>query len=151
MKLAEALQERADLNRNIEQLKTRLKNNVLTQEGEEPVEDPGKLKRELDQSAERLSFLISRINLTNSRVEVDGETLTSMIARKDVLSLKIQAYKDIVNTASQSSYRARGTEIRIKPTIDVSSWQKEIDKMSKDLRKLDNKLQESNWNTELIE
>ena len=34
MKLAEALQERADLNRNIEQLKSRLNNNVLVQEGE---------------------------------------------------------------------------------------------------------------------
>ncbi len=33
MKLAEALQERADLNRKIEQLKSRLNNNVLVQEG----------------------------------------------------------------------------------------------------------------------
>lgn len=33
MKLAEALQERADINRNIEQLKNRLNNNVLVQEG----------------------------------------------------------------------------------------------------------------------
>ena len=35
MKLAEALQERADINRNIEQLKKRLNNNVLVQEGEQ--------------------------------------------------------------------------------------------------------------------
>ena len=40
MKLAEALQERADLNRNIEQLRSRLRNNVLVQEGEQPAEDP---------------------------------------------------------------------------------------------------------------
>lgn len=33
MKLAEALQERADINRNIEQLKNRLNHNVLVQEG----------------------------------------------------------------------------------------------------------------------
>ncbi|MEO2800040.1 DIP1984 family protein, partial [Flavonifractor plautii] len=36
MKLAEALQERADLNRNIEQLKNRLSSNALVQEGEQP-------------------------------------------------------------------------------------------------------------------
>ena len=44
MKLAEALQERADLNRKIEQLQDRLSNNVLVQEGEQTAEDPEKLK-----------------------------------------------------------------------------------------------------------
>ena len=36
MKLAEALQERADLNRRIEQLRNRLENSALVQEGERP-------------------------------------------------------------------------------------------------------------------
>ena len=45
MKLAEALQERADLNRKIAQLKSRLLNNVLVQEGEKTVEDPNFLTR----------------------------------------------------------------------------------------------------------
>ena len=40
MKLAEALQERADLNRTIQQLKERLDNNVLVQEGQQPAEQP---------------------------------------------------------------------------------------------------------------
>ena len=39
MKLAEALQERADLNRQIEQLQARLYNNAVVQEGEKPAED----------------------------------------------------------------------------------------------------------------
>ena len=67
MKLAEALQERADLNRNIEQLRKRLNSNVLVQEGERTAEEPERLKRELDASVERLAYLISRINLTNSQ------------------------------------------------------------------------------------
>ena len=151
MKLAEALQERADLNRNIEQLKSRLENNVLVQEGEAPAEAPETLKRELDAAVARLSHLISRINLTNSRVEVDGQTLTELIARKDALSLKIHVYRDVVCAGSQTSYRARNTEIKIKSAIVVADWQAEIDKMAKELRLLDNKLQESNWKTELIE
>ena len=48
MKLAEALQERADINRSIEQLNSRLNNNILVQEGEKPAEDPMKLKNELE-------------------------------------------------------------------------------------------------------
>ena len=151
MKLAEALQERADLNRNIEQLENRLNHNVLVQEGEQTAEEPERLKRELDAAIERLAYLISHINLTNCSTEIDGQTLTELIAKKDALSLKISTYKDIVHTASQTSYRARNTEIKIKSTITVADWQREIDGMAKELRLLDNKLQESNWNTALIE
>ena len=151
MKLAEALQERADLNRNIEQLKARLLNNVLAQEGERTAEDPEALKRELDGAVERLAFLMARINLTNSRVFLDGQTLTELIAKKDALSLKIHTCKDIVYTASQTAYRARNTEIRIQSTIPVADWQAEIDGMARELRLLDNQLQACNWTTELIE
>lgn len=151
MKLAEALQERADLNRNIEQLQSRLNNNVLVQEGEEPAEDPQKLKEMLDESIARLAYLIKCINQTNCQTIIDGKSLTELIAQKDALSLKIHAYKDIVYTAAQSVYRARNTEIKIKQAINVASWQAEIDQMAKNLRLLDNKLQENNWQTDLIE
>ena len=60
MKLAEALQERADLNRKIEQLQDRLSNNVLVQEGEQTAEDPEKLKDELDSAILRLAALITQ-------------------------------------------------------------------------------------------
>ena len=149
MKLAEALQERADINRNIEQLKKRLNNNVLVQEGEQTAEDPEKLKQELDNSLERLTYLIAHINQTNCETKIDGETLTELIAKKDTLLLKLSVYKDIVYSGSQTSYRARNTEIKIKSAISVSGWQTEIDRLSKELRLLDNKLQETNWNTDL--
>ncbi len=151
MKLAEALQERADLNRKIEQLKSRLSNNVLVQEGESPAEKPEKLKRELDASIERLAYLIARINATNCSTRIDGQTLTELIAQKDALSIKIAAYKDIVYVGSQSASRARNTEIKIKPAIVVSDWQEEVDAMAKALRLADNRLQACNWNTDLIE
>ena len=115
MKLAEALQERADLNRNIEQLKNRLSSNALVQEGEQPVECPENLKQ------------------------------------KDALSLKLHVYRDVVYAGSQISYRARNTEIKIRSAFSVADWQKEIDRMSKELRRLDNRLQESNWKTDLVE
>lgn len=151
MKLAEALQERADLNRSIEQLRSRLDSNSLVQEGEMPAEDPNSLKRELDSSLERLAYLIARINITNCRTTCDGQSLTELIAKKDALTVKISAYRDIVSTASQLAYRARSTEIKIKPTISVVDWQNEVDRMSKELRLLDNRLQACNWTTELIE
>ncbi len=151
MKLAEALQERSDLNRAIAQLKERLNDNALVQEGETTAEDPEQLKQALDQSILRLSHLIRCINQTNCATQIGGETLTALIAKKDALSLKISIYKEIAATGSQTSYRARNTEIKIKSAISVADWRSEIDRMAKELRLLDNQLQQCNWSTELIE
>lgn len=75
MKLSEALQERADLNKNIAELQNRLENCLLVQEGEEPVEDPVQLLRELDGSVERLEKLMAAVNLTNCNTVADGMKL----------------------------------------------------------------------------
>lgn len=151
MKLAVALQERADINRKIEELKKRLKSNVLIQEGESPEEEPNSLKSELDSTIARLGVLIAKINLTNSQTVVDGKTLTELIAQKDALQLSIYTYKEIVDVANQKTYRSRNTEIKIKTAISVVDWQKRIDALSKELRLLDIKIQETNWKIDLIE
>lgn len=150
MKLAEALQERADLNIRIQQLRSRLENNAFVQEGEQPSENPKDLLTELNEGVNRLEWLIGSINLTNCTTSVDGQTLTEMIAKKDALTLKLSVYRDFVNTASRSAYRARNTEIKILPTVSVAELQKQVDLMSKELRLLENLLQQTNWTTELI-
>ena len=43
------------------------------------------------------------------------------------------------------------SKMKIKPTVCVADWQAEIDRMSKELDLLDNKLQQSNWKTKRIE
>ena len=149
MKLAEALQERADLNRQIEQLKFRLANNAITQEGEAPAEDPGQLLERLDRSVARLEELMAAINLANCRTVVDGMTLTQLIARKDCLRLKIEAYRELAEAASQTAHRATRSEIRILSAVDVKAIQADVDAMAKELRLLDNQLQQTNWTTDL--
>ena len=151
MKLAEALQERADLNRKLDELRRRLCNNVLTQEGEAPSEDPSALLRELDAAIARLETLMAQINLTNCRTKAGGMTLTELIAKKDALMLKLSAYRDLVYTAGQSVSRARGTEIRVVAVLKASELQKQVDETAKEIRRLDNLLQETNWKTKLIE
>ncbi len=150
MKLAEALQERADLNRKIDELRRRLGNAVLVQEGEEPVEDPAELLKELDLAVARLEELMAAINLTNCKTKVNGMTLTALIAKKDTLMLKLSAYRDLVYTAGQNTSRARGTEIRVKALLKASDLQKAADQTAKEVRELDNLLQETNWKTELV-
>lgn len=151
MKLAEALQERADLNRRIEQLRYRLNNNVLVQEGEKPLEDPAALLEELEGSLARLEWLIARINLTNCAVKVEGRSLTELIARRDVLSLRADAYRRLVEEASQNTHRATRTEIKILSAVDVPALQRQADDASHELRLLDNTLQATNWTADLME
>ena len=151
MKLAEALQERADLNRRIEQLRYRLSNNVLVQEGEKPLEDPAALLEELESSFTRLEWLIARINLTNCAVKVEGRSLTELIARRDVLSLRAEAYRRLVEEASQNTHRATRTEIKILSAVNVPALQRQADDASLELRLLDNTLQATNWTADLME
>ncbi|MBR4455893.1 MAG: DIP1984 family protein [Solobacterium sp.] len=149
MKLAEALQARADLNKKIAQLRTRIINNALVQEGEKTAENPADLMKQLNDAAAELENLIARINLTNSTVKTDDGTLTECIAKRDVMTMKLSILRDLINEASATAYRARGTEIRIRPAVDVASLQKEADRLARDLRLLDNHIQETNWTTEL--
>ena len=151
MKLAEALQIRADIQNRIEQIGTRLQNNATTQEGSEPAENPVELLKELDALLAQHEELVTRINITNSRTTDDkGETLTRLIARRDMLQKKVQMLRDLVGAASQLTNRYHLSEIRVISTINVADTQKKVDDMSKKLRETDIALQQLNWTVELL-
>ena len=149
MKLAEALQERADLNRRIAQLRSRLESNALVQEGEKPAEDPNDLWQELLACANRLEALMTQINLRNSQTLVEGQTLTALMAKRDCLRLKADACRELAEQASQLASRAAHTEIRILSAVDVRALQKQADGFAAELRRTDNLIQMTNWATEL--
>ena len=150
MKIAEALIERADIQKRIEQLRDRLSNNALVQEGEEPAEDPTSLLSELDRLEKRLCELDARINLTNANTVSGGMTVTEMLALRDCLAQKTDIMRDFLRAASQKWMRGRGSEIVVKSTVSVSELQKQVDDISKQLRELDTRIQGINWNTDLI-
>ena len=150
MRLAEALQERSDLNRKLDELRDRLSNNVIVQEGETPPEDPNELLTQFDAAAARLEELMARINMTNAATADGGETVTALIARKDALNQQVRTYRSVVNWASQTGHRARGTEIKVISAVDVRALQKKTDSLAQELRRIDNRIQELNWKTELL-
>ncbi len=150
MKLAEALQERADLRRAIGQLEARIVNNARIAQGVAPTEDPAELIRSLDGAMDRLTALITAINGTNSATIVDGKPLTEWIAHRDTLREKVEIYRRIVNEASDVAHRMTHSEILIVPAVDVPALNRQTDKMAKELRLIDNRIQSANWTTELI-
>jgi len=151
MKLAQALILRADTQKRIEQLKIRLLSNAKTQENEKPSEDPKLLLKELDKLTSELFRLICSINLTNSSAKFDGMSLTEMIAKKDVLTLKANVLREFATSASHKVDLYSNSEIKILSTFDVAALQKQVDALSKEIRELEMKLQEANWAVDLVE
>lgn len=65
--------------------------------------------------------------------------------------MRLSAYRTLASSAGSINFRARGSEIKLVPTVNVRDIQKEADHMAKQVRLLDNLLQSANWTTELIE
>ena len=150
MKLAEALSIRAELQKKTEQLEQRLKSVVKIQEGDTPEESPADLLAELYQATAQLEKLLYRINLTNLYTVMDGEPITAMIARKDVLTLEINVLRNVLKAATEPESRYSRSEIKYVKTIDTAKLRKKIDTLSAELRKTDLKIQETNWTADLM-
>lgn len=150
MKLAEALQIRADLQKRIEQMPMRLNNNAKVQEGSSPSENPQELLDELNRLLEQLEQLVVKINIANSRVVADdGTTMTALIARRDTLKRHIDIMRGFLDAASDLTPRHTLTEIRVISTVNVAELRKKCDALSKELRELEIKIQSLNWTLEM--
>ena len=151
MKLANALSQRAELQTRIHQLEARLYNNAQVQEGEQPAEDPRELLRELEEDYVRLEALISAINRTNNAARTeDGATLSDLLARRDCLRGKLGILRNFLDNASALVRRRTAGEIKVKSSVNVRELQKQVDGLSKELRQLEETVQETNWTTELL-
>lgn len=151
MKLAEALQIRADLQKRMSQMTERLTANATVQEGSLPAENPTELIREMDGMASQLEDLITRINITNATVKDEsGATITALIARRDILKQQAEAMRSFLYAASNIAPRRQSSDIRILSTVDVPSLRRDADRLSKEIRETDIRIQGLNWTTELI-
>ena len=150
MKLANALSQRSELQTRIRQLEGRLNNNALVQEGEQPAEDPMELLKELEADYTRLEELISAINRTNNATPAGDGTLSDLLAKRDCLKGKLSTLRNFLDNASAQVRRHSVSEIKIKSTVNVRQLQKQVDVLSKELRELEETIQEKNWTTELL-
>jgi hypothetical protein len=155
MKLAEALALRGDAQKRLEHLRSRIQTSARYQEGEDPAEDASALVAEADGVLVELEDLIRRINRTNTTALLDdGRTLTDAIARRDVLRLRRQLYigaADAASGRSQGTMRQMRTELRDVSALDVPSLRRRADDVAKELRELDNRIQQANWEVDLAD
>lgn len=151
MKLAEALAERADCQVRIEEVKKRLLRAARVQEGEQPPEDTAVLLAEVDRLCARLEELIAAINRTNAQTMFDGKrSISDAIASRDLLGKKRDVLVAVADAASTRQDRYSKSEVKFVATVSIALLQKQIDELAKSYRETDTKLQELNWNTELL-
>ena len=152
MKLAEALVLRADLQKRLAQIRTRLNQSALVQEGEQPPENPVELLAELEQMLAQLQDLMVRINKTNLQAALpDGTTLTDALAQRDILSLHHSIINNLADTAANRVERYGRSEIRKLATVEVAPLRRQIDELARQRRELDTAIQATNWTTDVLE
>lgn len=152
MKLAEALAQRADLQKRIAQMDGRLKAACRVQEGDEPAEQPAALFEEFNRCIDELESLIRRINRTNQSVVLaDGATIADKIALRDVLKMKVQQLQSLLSYLSERADRYTRQEIRYVNTVDVKEVRRKADDCSRRLRVTDCEIQSANWTYDLME
>jgi hypothetical protein len=151
MKLAEALILRADLKKKTEQLRGRLTRNVKVQEGDAPVERPEALLAEFDGIAAELEALIRRINWTNATAPFEGDLrIGDAVAMRDTLDLRIRIMREVIDEACERERFLTHSEIRFIPTVNAAVMQKELDELSRKRRDLDMRIQQTNWQVDLL-
>jgi len=147
MKLAEAMMQRADLDKKVSILGARLNDIALINKNYALEDEPKHLFEELNKSMKALSELVYRIHVTNMETIDNGTTITAMLTKEEILKMRINTLIRIKESASIDS-RFDKTIYTI--LINKAELQKELDECKSQLEKLDMKLQQLNWQTELI-
>lgn len=156
MKLGEALTVRADATRRVEQLQARIVASARFQEGEEPAEDAAVLLAEAAQALDELEQMIRRINRTNAASVVGpAGTITDALARRDTLRLRHALLTAAADAAAGKSragaVRQLRSELKMLSALPVSQLRVEADSIARELRELDVRLQQANWEVELLD
>ncbi len=157
MKLGEALRERADLQKEISALSARLAATARYLEGETPQENAADTLAQARASIARFHLLVKDINTTNAATVVDGVTITALLARRDALAGERKLLTEAADAAAGTRRsdlmfvaRRRTTELREVPALHVLELRGEADRLAAQLRELDVRIQQANWDTDLL-
>lgn len=157
MKLAEALSLRATALRQLEALRVRIADNARFQEGEDPAEDAGALLAEAQTLVDEWESLIRAINRTNAITVMgtDG-TLTDALGRRDALRwrrhLLTTAADAAAGSGKQQGYaRQLRSELKMLAALPVGELRTQADRVARELRELDVRIQQKNWEVDLLE
>lgn len=151
MKLAEALNARKTLEARLARLEERLDASARVEAGLEPPESPDALYAEVEKTAAAISGMLSRIARTNVETVVEGRILADWIAERDVAQRRFRVLQNVLRAAAPSFDRYGGPgAVRSTATFDVARRHAELDALELRVNALDARIQQANWETELL-
>jgi len=152
MLLAESLLRKAVLKKELEALEQRMSESARIPQDEEPADDYLVLLREYSEKENELREMNLRILATNNNaVFREGETISQAIIRRDSLKRVVSMYNKLLSAAIGSGrgmFASR--DIKYRRIVNMDKVRSEMDKTAIQYRDLDIKLQQLNWNTELL-
>ncbi|NIU79517.1 MAG: hypothetical protein GWN71_40070 [Gammaproteobacteria bacterium] len=114
---------------------------------------PDRLLEEYRALAKEHEAIVRRINRTNpgARIEFRDEpmSLADAVIRRERLAREAALLRDLAHRATPKANRFLHTEVKHVPTIDIAGTIAEADRLSKEHRELDARIQRANWEVEL--
>lgn len=150
MKLGEALLKRDEYIKREDNLKKRLKSNVVLKDNNENNENPNDLIKEYIEVNNELSDLIIKISSKehNTKLAI-GITIADAINIRDKLYREMEIYKTVLKELNSKDYRNAKNEVKMKVLVNVKDIQTEVDKLTKAYNDIDVMIQSTNWNVDL--
>lgn len=153
MRLGAALSQRAKLAQRMNDLKGRIKTNVLVQEGTTPSEDPHALIADYVNTSARFRVLVQRIAEANASTMIAGRSLLAMLQEREQLIRLRNLYGMAADSATPGidRYRYMRTELAYTTTVDVAELRRQEDDLNQQVRIIDELIQQTNWETDIPE
>lgn len=148
---ADALAARKELEARLTRLEERLHASARVQEGLEPDESPDALYAMLEKAAAELVEIVSRISRTNVETVVEGRILADWIAERDVSWRRLRVLQSALRAAAPSYDRHGGPgSVRSVTTFSTARRHAELDALALRINAIDARIQQANWETELL-
>ncbi|QGZ97645.1 hypothetical protein GE118_02400 [Mycoplasma sp. NEAQ87857] len=157
MLLAELLNKRTTLQKEMGQIKIWLKQNSISTVGNENNKEWLEKYDLLCEYEVELQNTITLINETNNKVKAGNfQNINAMLLQRDLLNKKISFLEQITETIQNAkreeirAFKYQKEDVKITPMfINALDFQEEILKLKNELKKLENLIQRTNWTTEV--
>ena len=152
MKLGEALSQLKKEQNRLTRLISLRKENIYVEQGKKTKIDPKKLSEEIDNKIKEIRELKIKIQNTNLNTRINDKNLTlaEAIIKINDLRDKISNLSKLFDKEREYLFRDKDMKDRI-AQLDEQEIEKEIVELENEKTQLDNKIQITNWTTELID
>jgi hypothetical protein len=152
IKLAEALLIKAEYEKRLESLRTRLAVSARIQEGNFPPEDPETLLADVQTCLEALASLSKRISITCSQTLLESrKTLADALIDQEILLKKESIYQSTIEAAIIPTDPPETSNILWRSTVNIAGLHRRIEDILKEYRLLETQIQKASWSTELVD